>query len=125
VNPSLSDGVACDFALFAVRFRACTGRQPGGSPAKRELYGKLCVEFGEQAVLDAVQGWAAQRGGAVRLQNNPSAVWDYLEHGQCRAEILGSRGQAGQGNNGARAEERMRKHREVDPETRELLERGG
>ena len=116
----IKEGVGSEYALFAVKYREITGRQPGGSDKKRELYRRLCEEFGQEAVLGAVRSWAAQRGGPGRLAENCHAIWDFLEEGQCKAEILGSRGQRRSGDS---FEERSKRHREMDETTKRMLKR--
>jgi len=99
-EPTGQSRIACSYALFEEEYREATGRPPGGSPKKRELYRELCEEFGEKAVLEAVRSWAAQRGGPAELRGNKSAVWSFLEEGQCRAEIVGGRGEGERGKRG-------------------------
>ena len=79
-------------------------------------------------MLAAVERWAAQRGGPAKLQGNKYAPWDFLEDdsargkvSQCRTEIVGGQAQRARGSGAASIEERLRKHREVDPRTRKLL----
>jgi hypothetical protein len=114
------EAVAGVYAAFEVKYREVTGRLPGGNPAKRERYEALCAEFGEQAVLKAVASWAVQRGGPAKLAKNDFAAWDFLNDGQARSEILGSRRQSA----GAPSlDERLQKHRQADARTRDLLQR--
>ena len=104
------------YGLFEEKYRAAAGRLPGGNPAKRARYAALRAEFGEKAVLEAVVSWAGQRGGPGKLAKNEFAAWDFL-NGQGRSELLGSGGEVP----GKSFEERMRRHREMDAETKKLV----
>jgi len=88
-----------NYALFEEKYRESTGRLPGGSVEKQGLYQKLCETLGEEAVLKAVGVWAAQRGGPRRLGENRFAMWDFLRR-ECRAEIVGGRGEGERGKRG-------------------------
>jgi len=108
------------YALFEEKYRESTGRLPGGSVEKQGLYRELCETLGEQAVLQAMQSWAAQRGGPGRLRGNQFAVWDFLRR-ECRAAILGGRSERVRADGGSSFAERLQKHTAVDETTRALL----
>ena len=119
-NPAGQLRNAGNYTLFEQKYWEFTGRLPGGSLEKQGLYQELCQSWTEEAVLEAVQSWAAQRGGPGTLHGNRFAVWDFLRR-ECRAEIEGARNQqAAQGRSFA---ERLQKHTMVDASTRALLEK--
>jgi len=118
-----------NYALFEEKYREFTGRLPGGSVEKQGLYRELCETLGEEAVLEAVGKWAAQRGGPGKLSGNRFAMWDFLRR-ECRAEIVGGRSERARGNAGpdrigasGSFAERLEKHTAVDESTRALLEK--
>jgi hypothetical protein len=110
------DSGAGDYAIFEVKYREMAGRLPGGNPAKRKKYLALCAEFGEEAVLKAVESWAGQRGGPAKLAKNDFAAWDFLNEGQARSEILGSGREKSDS-----FENRLARHRQRNEQTERLL----
>ena len=110
---------AGNYTLFEQKYRESAGRLPGGSLEKQGLYQGLCESFTEEAVLKAVQSWAAQRGGPGKLEKNRFAVWDFLRR-ECVSEI---RGQQAEQKAAGSFEQRLERHRKIDPFTAARVQR--
>ena len=68
-----------DYSNFVNRYYALIGTTPDDPPWLLELYEPLCVDFGEDAVLDEIEPWAKSQGGIKSLTGNKYGPGKFLK----------------------------------------------